>query len=90
MLLIRATQHPLIFRDVSRIIHAMMTAQKRIEDGFGRIVLSPCQFPQDINDTAGRAFRILWMGARATGADFDTRDRNRNTNDCGLLDRARI
>jgi len=48
------------------------TVQKRIEDRFDRITLSPCQFPRGINGTANRMFRILWTGARAAGAELET------------------
>jgi len=61
-----------MFHDVSRINCAMMDMQKKIEDRFGRIMLSPCQFPRDINSAAGHMFRILWIGARAAGAEFGT------------------
>lgn len=49
-----------------------MDMQKKIEDRFGRIMLSPCQLPRDINGAAGRILRILWIGARAAGAEFGT------------------
>lgn len=50
----------------------MMDMQRKIEDRYGQIMLSPCQFPRDINGTAGRMFRILWIDARAAGAEFGT------------------